>query len=462
MMSDEPGPLPIIDASDDLHERARLLIPGVTQTLAKGPGQYVRGVAPKYLRRGRGGHVEDVDGNAFIDFNMAIGPVSLGYAHPEVDAAIRAQLADGITFSMMHPLEVEVAELIHALVPGAEMVRYSKTGADVTSAAVRLARAFTGRSRVLCCGYHGWHDWYIATTDRRAGVPGEVADLTHTIAYNDLASAEAAIDADTACVILEPTVFEAPRDGFLEKLRDLCRTRGALLVFDEMWTGFRCALGGAQERFGVTADLACFSKAIANGMPLSVLTGRAEVMRLLEREVFFYTTFGGEALSLAAARATLEFMRTHDVPAQLERQGQKIKQGYNDLVGRLGLEELTRCVGMGCRSMVQFEARGLAAGVDPLLQKSLVQQELFRRGVLWSGFHNLCYAHDDADLAHLLDAYGEALPVLRRALESGTVATALQGEPVEAVFRKVSAFHTKPRVGPGPAPAPDGGAHAAR
>jgi glutamate-1-semialdehyde 2,1-aminomutase len=438
-------PLPTITNSEALYTRARRRIPGVTQTLAKGPGQYVRGVAPKYLRRGRGSHVEDVDGNVFLDFNMAIGPISLGYAHPEVDAAVRAQLVDGITFSMMHPLEVEVAELVHLVVPGADMVRFSKTGADVTSAAVRLARAFTGRSKVLCCGYHGWHDWYIATTDRRAGVPPEVAGLTHTVAYNDLASVEEALDHDTACVILEPTVFEEPRPGFLERLLRLCHGRGALLVFDEMWTGFRCALGGAQERFGVTADLACFSKAIANGMPLSVLSGRGDVMRLLDREVFSYTTFGGEALSLAAAKATIEFMRAHDVPAALERQGARIKQGYNQLVAELDMEAFTRCVGMGCRSMVVFEAKGLAAGTEPLLQKSLVQQELFRRGVLWSGFHNMCHAHGDAEVATLLAAYAEVLPVLRQALESGTVASALRGDPMEPVFRKTSGFHSKPR-----------------
>jgi glutamate-1-semialdehyde aminotransferase len=446
-------PLPVITRSDALYERARRLIPGVTQTLAKGPGQYVRGVAPKYLQRGRGSHVVDVDGNEYVDFNMAIGPLSLGYAHPEVDAAIRAQLDDGITFSMMHPLEVEVADLVHRLVPGADMVRFSKTGADVTGAAVRLARAFTGRAKVLCCGYHGWHDWYIATTDRRRGIPEEIAALSHTVAYNDLASVEEALDHDTACVILEPMVFEAPRPGFLEQLLRLCHGRGALLIFDEMWTGFRCALGGAQERFGVTADLACFSKAVANGMPLSVLTGRADVMRLLEKDVFFFTTFGGEALSLAAARATLEIMQRDDVPAALERRGEPLKQGYNQRAAALGLDGFTRCVGLGCRSLVVFEPKGLAAGSDPLVMKSLVQQELFRRGILWSGFHNMCFAHNEADVAQLLDAYGEALAVLKDALEHEALAEALLGEPVEPVFRKVTGFNTKPKATATAAPA---------
>jgi glutamate-1-semialdehyde 2,1-aminomutase len=238
-------------------------------------------------------------------------------------------------------------------------------------------------------------------------------------------------------------VFEEPTDGFLEELKQLCHARGALLIFDEMWTGFRCALGGAQQRFGVTADLACFSKAIANGMPLAALTGRADVMHLLDRDVFFFTTFGGEALSLAAAQATIGIMRRDDVPAHLERLGSDLKRRYNALVGTLGLD-FTRCIGLGCRSLVTFEAQGLAAGQDPLVMKSLVQQELFRHGVLWSGFHNLSFAHTAADVDHLLEAYRHALGVLLEALRRDKVAEALQGEPVEAVFRKVANFHTKP------------------
>jgi glutamate-1-semialdehyde aminotransferase len=240
-------------------------------------------------------------------------------------------------------------------------------------------------------------------------------------------------------VILEPTVFEAPAPGFLEGLAALCRERGALLVFDEMWTGFRLALGGAQERFSVTADLACFSKAVANGMPLAILTGRREVMALLEREVFFFTTFGGEALSLAAARATLRELAERDVPAHLERIGGLLRDGYNDLARELGLP-YTACVGYACRSLVTFSAE---AG-DPLEMKSLVQQELLRHGVLWAGFHNLSYAHGEADVRHTLAAYREALGVLDRAVRNRDVRGALRGRPVEPVFRRTTRFDTRP------------------
>ncbi|HMF42457.1 MAG TPA: aminotransferase class III-fold pyridoxal phosphate-dependent enzyme, partial [Polyangia bacterium] len=439
-----PDGYPSIVASDALYARAANLIPGATQTLAKGVGQHVRGVAPKYLRSGRGAHVVDVDGNEFLDLTMAVGPLVLGYREPVVDAAIRDQLAQGITFSLPHPLELEVAEQVRAMVPGAEAVRFAKNGCDVTTAAVRLARAFTGRDKVLCCGYHGWHDWYIGVTDRDRGVPKDVAALTHTFPYNDLDAVASVLDEETACVILEPTTFEAPREEFLAGLKRLCAVRGALLVFDEMWTGFRLALGGAQQRFGVTADLACFSKAVANGMPLAVLTGRADVMRLLERDVFFYSTFGGEALSLAAARATLTALRERQVPLMLEHAGAILRDQYNQLADALGLP-FTRCVGFGCRTLVTFAPQGIAAGADPLMMKSFVQQELIRRGFLWSGFHNLSAAHTADDLTALLGAYGEILPELRAVLERGTLATALRGEPVEAVFRRTSNFNTKPR-----------------
>ncbi len=436
----EQARYPEIARSNQIFERSIGLIPAGTQTLAKGPGQWIRGVAPKYLARGKGSHVWDVDGNEYIDLVMGVGPLSLGYAYPAVDQAIVAQLQEGITFSLMHPLEVEVAELVREVVPGAEMVRYSKTGCDVTTAAVRLARAFTGRDKVLCCGYHGWHDWYIGVTDRSAGIPQASKDLTFTFQYNDLRSVEEALDADVACIILEPTVFEAPKPGFLQGLKALCEKNGTLLIFDEMWTGFRMAVGGAQEFYGVQADLACFSKAVANGMPLSILSGRRDVMKLCEKDVFFFTTFGGEALSLAAAKATIEELRDKRVPEHLARQGKKLKDGYNALAKELGLD-CTSCAGYEYRSIVTFTG----SRANPLEMKSLVQQEMLARGVLWGGFHTMCFSHSDADVEHILSAYREVLPILKAAVDAGDVKARLRGEPVEPVFRKTTNFHMKPK-----------------
>lgn len=442
------GGYPDITQSERLWARARGVIPAGTQTLAKGPTQYVDGVAPKYLRRGRGAHVWDVDGNEYIDLSMAIGPLVLGYCYPAVDDAIRRQLDDGITFSLMHPLEVEVAEQLRSLVPSAEAVRFSKTGAEVTSAAVRVARAFTGRSKVLCAGYHGWHDWYIAVTDRHHGVPPAVRDLTYTFEYNDVASLERALDGEVACVILEPVVFEEPAPGFLAAVRECCTRNGSLLIFDEMWTGFRLATGGAQAYFGVRPDLTTFSKAVANGMPLSVLCGRADVLALLDREVFFFTTFGGEALSLAAAQATLSELVVHDVPAHLATHGQRLKDGYNRIARELGIDHYTRCIGPAARSLITFDP---SVGL-PLELKSLVQQELIKRGVLWGGSHTLSFSHTDADVAHVLAAYQETLAILAAAVEQDGVRAALRGTPIQPSVRPTAQFNSRPRPAPASAP----------
>ncbi|RZK32191.1 MAG: aminotransferase class III-fold pyridoxal phosphate-dependent enzyme [Hymenobacter sp.] len=420
--------------SDDLYARAQKIMHPVTQTLAKGPGQYTKGASPKYVKRGQGAHVWDVDGNEYIDYQMAIGPLSLGYAYPKVDEAIKAQLADGITFSMMHELEVELAELVNEVIPNAESIRISKTGADVTSAAVRVARAFTGREQVLCCGYHGWHDWYIGTTSRSAGIPQATKDLTTAFEYNNLEGFKALLTPEVACVILEPFIYDEPKDNFLHEVARLCKENGTLLIFDEMWTGFRIAVGGAQEYFGIKADLATFSKACANGMPIALLTGREDVMRLFEQDVFFFTTFGGEALSMAAAVATIQELRDKNVPAALAAQGKKLKDGYNQLAADLGLSSYTKCYGYDCRTLVTFDP----SGGNPLEIKAYVQQELFKRGIMWSASHNMSFSHTDEDIAKTLAAYGEVLTLLKEAIEKQDVASRLEGEPVEAVFRKVT------------------------
>jgi len=432
---------PDITQSDKLYERALNVQKPVTQTLAKGPGQFTKGVAPKYLVKGKGSHVWDVDGNEYIDFNAAIGPVSLGYAYPAVDDAIKAQLEDGITFSLMHPLEVELSELVQRIIPNAEAVKIAKTGADVCSAAIRVARAFTGRDKVFCCGYHGWHDWYIGITSRNAGVPEVIQDLTYTFEYNDIESIKAALDETVAALILEPFIFQEPAPGFLQELAEVCKENGTLLIFDEMWTGFRIAVGGAQEHFNVKADLAVYSKACANGMPIALLTGRADVMELFNSQVFSYTTFGGEALSLAACIATINELIDKNVPQYLDEKGALLKDGYNKLAIELGMDKYTNCIGFNCRTMVTFTPE---AG-NGLEVKTLMQQEMIKRGVLWAGFHNMCYTHTDEDIDYTLLAYRDVLPIVKEAIESGNIKQYLKGEVLEAVFRKVSNYNIKPK-----------------
>jgi glutamate-1-semialdehyde aminotransferase len=417
--------------SDELWERAGRVIPGGTQTFSKMPDQLAPGFGPRFLARGRGSRCWDLDGHEYLDLVMALLPVILGYAHPRVDEAVRRQLADGSILSLPHPLETEVAERLVELIPCAEMIRFAKNGSDATSGAVRVARAATGRDRIACCGYHGWQDWFIGSTSRHAGVPEAVRALTHPFDFNDLASLEGVLEGDSgefAAVILEPITFEEPVPGFLEGVQELARRHGALLIFDEIITGFRFAAGGAQELFGVVPDLSTFGKAVANGLPLSGVAGRRDVMELFE-DVFFSFTFGGDTLSLAAARATLDVLAEEDGPRRLHEVGQQLQDGARSVIDRHGLEELIGCPGRPVWTCLTF------GGEDPAGVKTLFQQECLRRGVLFASSHNLSLAHSAADVDDVLDAYDGALEQVAQAITADAIDETLEADRVKPVFR---------------------------
>jgi glutamate-1-semialdehyde aminotransferase len=418
----EPRPL---DRSRDLLERASGLIPRGAQTDSKAPANFVQGVAPTHVRRGKGCRVWDVDGNEYVDYAMARGPVTLGYDYEPVTEAVRAQLADGIVYSMPHPLQVEVAERVHEMVPCAEMVRFAKNGHDATTLAAKLARAHTGRDVIATQGYHGWPDVWTAGGRASAGVPDGVAEYTESFAYNDLDSLAAVFEArrgEVAGVVMNPVDAQAPEAGFLEGVRDLCDDHGALLAYDEVITGFRFAEGGAQEFFGVTPDLAAFAKGIANGMPLSAVAGRADVMRVLEDEDFVFSlTYGGDAAALAGARATLDVLREEPVVEHLFEVGDRLRDGYNEIAAERGLADRTACVGYGPRSTIEFEDR---------VEESLFQQECLDRGVLFAGIHLPSYSHADGDVAATLAAYEEAMAELADAVDAGAVRERLRGDPI--------------------------------
>jgi glutamate-1-semialdehyde 2,1-aminomutase/spore coat polysaccharide biosynthesis protein SpsF len=418
-----------------LKEKAQALIPSCTQTFSKGPTQFVQGVAPVFLQRGQGSHVWDVDGNEYIDYPMALAPVILGHNYPSVTEAAVRQMQDGVSFSLTHPLEVKLAETLVDLIPCAEMVRFGKNGSDATSGAVRVARAYTGRDIIACCGYHGWQDWYIGTTTRNKGVPRAVQELTIPFQYNDIASLERIFDQhprQVAAVIMEPVGVVEPREGFLQRVRDLAHREGALFVFDEVITGFRLALGGAQEYFGVVPDLACFGKAMGNGFPISAVVGRKEIMELFD-EIFFSFTFGGEAVSLAASLATINEMREKKVILHLWEQGRKLKDGYNVLSQEFEIQTYTQCIGLPPRTVMSFKDN---TGAESLVLKSLFQQECLKRGILTAGYHNLCYSHSDKDIDYTLRVYRTVLEILSQAIREGDVLERLEGAPVQSVFRQ--------------------------
>jgi glutamate-1-semialdehyde aminotransferase len=417
-------------------ERAQRVIPAYTQTLSKNPTQWLQGVAPAYIARAEGAYVWDVDGSRYIDFPMALGPVILGHADPGVNDAIVRQLRLGITFTLPHPIEVEIAERVVGLVPGAERVRFGKTGSDVTSAAIRLARAVTGRDSVLACGYHGWHDWYIGSTSRAAGVPDVVRGLIGTFEFNDIESLEAALDAragQVAAVILEPCGADEPLPGFLETVAERTRAAGAVLIFDEIITGFRLAPGGAQERYGVLADLATFGKALGNGMPISAIAGRTELMDRLE-DVFFSGTHGGETLSLAAAQAVLDRL-DEAAYATLYSKGERLRTGVQGAIDSAGVADWVRISGAAPRTVVTVrEPEGSGPGLPA---KTLVQQELLKQGVLFNGSNFICLAHSDDDIDTAVDAYRLAFELLAQGL-SGDLLELLEGEPIKPAFRPVA------------------------
>lgn len=422
-----------IKKSLDYLERARKIIPSATQTLSKGPTQYVQGISPVYLQRGKGSHVWDVDGNEYIDYVNALGPVILGYAYPRVNNAIIEQLKNGISFSLMHPLEVEVAELLTKVIPCAEMVRFSKNGADVNAAAAKVCRAYTGRDKIAQSGYHGWMDWTHCNAPKDKGIPSVMKDLTIEFTYNQIESLQKIFDENKnqiAAVIMEPIGVEEPKNGFLNEVQKLTHENGALLVFDEVVTGFRMALGGAQEYYGVTPDLACYGKAMANGMPLAALVGKRGYMQQLE-DVFFSLTFGGETLSLAASLETIREIQEKNVIQQIWNQGNKIKDGYNKLAADYGLINYTKCVGWGPRSIIQFFNE---KGQDWLELKSVFQQELIRRGILWI-YHMLSYSHSNDDIQKTLAAYEEVILILKKAVDEG-VDKYLVGNKLQPAFRR--------------------------
>ncbi len=430
------GPQAGIDQSEAWWQRAIDVIPAGTQTLSKGPGCFVEGVSPKYMVKGKGSRIWDADGNQYIDYGLGCLPITLGYSFPEVDDAVKAQLADGITFTMMHPLEVEVSERLVNIIPGAEMVRFGKNGSDVTAMSVRLSRHITGRERVACLGYHGFQDWYIATTDRSFGIPGAVKSLTSTFNYNDIDSLKALFDAhpdEYACVIMEPAIFEFPKPGFLEEVKELAHAHGALLVYDEMITGFRFAVGGGQEMFGVIPDLACFGKGIANGMPLGVLTGLESHMRYFE-EVFFSTTYGGEALTLAAAKAGIDFYQNNPVVPRLWRMGKTLFDNFSTSIKTKGMEANASVNGFPVRFHVSFQDN---EGEGDFRLDALFQQEMTKRGIVGWAIFGLSYSHSDEELLYTAQAFDETLDVIKEAVNSDDISAFMEGTPPEPVFKSL-------------------------
>lgn len=403
-----------LDKSEAWLQRSQKVIPGGAQTYSKSWMQHIRGVSPIFLERGQGARVWDVDGNEYVDLIQGLLPNILGYAHPEVDSAAAEQARRGHSFSLAHPLEVELAERLTKIIPCAEMVRFGKNGSDATAGAVRVARAFTGHDHVATCGYHGWQDWFIGTTSRHAGVPQTVCDLAHPFPYNDLEALDrllASRPGEFAAVIMEPVNFFWPKEGYLAGVKEIAHRHGALLIFDEICTGFHFGLGGAQKIFGVLPDLAAFGKAMGNGYAISCVVGRRDVMRTFE-DAFVSFTFAGDASCMAAALKVLDILEQGDAYQRIATAGNKLRDGTLALAKAAGLGDRFSATGHPHWPLLRFSD---ASGKDDPAMKSLWLQETVRSGVLVLATHNISAALDEATVHTVLSAYAHAFKVLAHA-----------------------------------------------
>ena len=420
--------------SELLLERALETIPLGSQTFSKSITQYPRGVSPLFITHGKGSHVWDVDGNEYIDFVNGLASVTIGYSNEIVNNAVKQQIDNGITFSLPHKLELEVAELLVELVPCAEKVRFGKNGTDVTSASIRLARAYTGREHVAVCGYHGWQDWYIGSTTRNLGVPDCVQKLTHVFQYNNISSLGKLFSDNKdkiAAVILEPMNVSWPVEDFLSKVKQIAHDNGALLIFDENITGCRFSKGGAQELFDVRPDISVFGKGLGNGFPISAIVGKSKFMNVME-DIFFSGTFGGETASLAAAKSVLEMIRDDDVIEQIQNTGEKILTGVKKLLLKHKANEFIEITGHPSWTILTIKD---TANFTSWEIRTLFLQEMFRRGILITGSHNVSYSHSEEDIDKLLSVYNEVFPFIVNAISNKTLFDLLEAEVLIPLFK---------------------------
>lgn len=431
------------DKSRELAAKVEKVIPAGAHTYSKGKDQFPE-VSPRFIARGKGCKVWDIDDNEFTDWGMGLRSVILGHANDDVIQAVQTQLQYGSNFILPSPIEYQLAEKLVDLIPCAEMVKFAKNGSDVTTAAVKLARAYTGRNVVVRCQDHPFFsvdDWFIGDTPCDSGIPQEVKNLTKNFRYNDLASLEQVLslhEGDVACVIMEMATTQEPSRGFLEGVRQLTEKKGIVLIFDEIITGFRFHPKGAQFYYGVTPDLATFGKSIANGFSVSALVGRREIMELggLEHDkprVFLLsTTNGGETHALAAALKSIELMENGEVCQHIWSIGESLISRFNMLSKEFGLEKNVSMEGIACSPYQMFRN---AEGQVDLSLRALFLQEMIQKGIL-APYFAISSAHLEFHIAEYIEASKVALSSIKQAIEQGSTDGLLIGQSVKPVFRK--------------------------
>lgn len=407
------------EKSKVLLEEAKSIIPLASQTYSKSYRYFTGLEAPHFIERGEGAYVWDIDGNKFIDFICALGPITVGYNNSEINDAIITQMKKGIIFSKASPMEIELARLLKKKMPFIEMVRYMKNGSDVTTTAVRLARAYTRRDIVLVCGYHGIHDWYIGTTVNKLGIPSSVCELTKTFSYNNIEDLRKVLSENTkkvAAVIMEPIQGDGPNDGYLEAVRKLTEEEDIVLIFDEIVSGFRYAAGGASELYNIEPDLITFGKGMANGMPLSVVAGKKCLLEMIETDnVFISTTFGGETLSLAAAIKTIQILDRVNGYKHMWEMGEIYLENTKKLIKKYKLEEIVSTYGLPPHCGVNFMNYSHYSYLD---FQSIYLKVLLDNNILSIGINNFNISHTRKEVQKLNNAMEKALKVIREKLDN--------------------------------------------
>jgi glutamate-1-semialdehyde 2,1-aminomutase len=422
-----------LKSEEQLH-RAEKSIPLGSQTFSKSKTQYPVGISPLFAKRAKGAYLWDIDGNKYVDLVSSLASITLGYGNSQLNQAVKQQLKEGVILSLPSVLESEVAELLIELIPSAEMVRFGKNGTDATSAAVRLARAYTGKKHVLVCGYHGWQDWYIGSTTRNKGVPKDVSDLTHTFTYNDIENLKYLVNRysnDVAAIVMEPMNIDWPKPGYLEEVKKIAEKFGIVLVFDETITGFRFSDGGAQKLFGVIPHLSTFGKGLANGFPISAVVGKREIMLEME-EIFFSGTFGGELLSLAAAKYVLLRHKKENISAQLAEIGGLLSSKVENIINTHNLNNHLNLRGHNSWKFLSWEPTEQIS-IDEF--KTYFMQEMFANGILVLGTHNVTLAHNEKVINRIVSIYDEILSNISNHLIQGDLKGQLLVPPLKPLFK---------------------------
>jgi len=430
--------------SNALRKVSHKLIPGGAHTYSKGDDQFPA-MSPGFIVRGKGAYIWDVDGNKFLDWGMGLRSVVLGHAYQPVVNAVKKQLKNGVNFPRPSILEIELAQKIRQIIPSAEMVKFNKNGSAATSAAVKLARAYTKRDVVAMPvgSYNGSDDWGMAATAINAGIPESVKKLTVTFEYNNLESVQNLFKKypdKIACFILEPASEVAPENNFLQNLQKLCKQNGTILIFDEMITGFRWHLKGAQHVYKVTPDLSTFGKAMVNGFSLAALVGKKEIMQLggmygkHERVFLLSSTHGAETHALAAAIKTIDEIKNKNVVSYIDKIGQTLKKKLNKIIKEENLEEIFNIFGAhGSRMALAVKE---TQGYTTLQIKTYFSQEMIQQGVLFNGYFAPSFAHKNKEVDKTAKAWRIACKKLTLALKQRNLEKLLIGKPIKPVFRK--------------------------